>query len=52
MGRKLKSLSEVIKEIAERYDVPFEVAEAIIKDYINIQYYALTGREIGEDDLF
>ena len=52
MQNKLKTLNEVIKEIAERYGVAFEIAESIIKDYINIQYYSLTGRDIEEDDLF
>ena len=51
MQNKLKTLSEVIREIAERYGVNFEIAESIIKDYINVQYYTLTGREIEEDDL-
>lgn len=52
MQNRLKTLSEVIKEIADKYGIDFEIVESIIKDYINIQYYALTGREIEEDDLF
>ena len=48
----LKSIQQIIKELAEKYSIPYEIVEGIIKDYINIQCYALTGREIDERDLF
>lgn len=46
MSKELKSIHEIIKELAEKYGVEFEIVESIIKDYIEIQYYALTGREV------
>ena len=48
----MKSMQQIIKEIAEKYGVQYEIAEQIIKEYINIQYYSLTGKEINEGELF
>ena len=48
----LESIQQIIKELAEKYNIPYEIVEEIIKDYINVQCYALTGREIDERDLF
>jgi hypothetical protein len=44
--------SEVVRLIAERYGVPAELVEAILRDYVALLYFSLTGREPeGNDSL-
>ena len=42
---KLRSWEEVAQELSERYNIPLEIVEAIILDYLGLLYYSLTGRE-------
>ena len=50
---QLKSFTEIAIEIAAKYGIQEEIVEAIIREWLGILYYAVTGREPGaEDDLF
>lgn len=45
MEQKLMSSKEAIKILADKYNVSFEAAEGIIRDFISDLYYAITGRD-------
>jgi hypothetical protein len=45
MSTNLISSKEAIKILASKYGVSCEVAQGIIRDFINDIYYAITGRE-------
>ncbi len=45
MNQNLISSKELIQILADRYKISFEVAEGIVRDFINDLYYAITGRD-------
>ena len=49
---KLKSFTEVVRELAEKYGIQHELLESILIDWMNILYYATTGRDPSKGDLF
>ncbi len=49
---KLKPFLEVVREIAEKYNVPTEIAESIIRDFIALLYGQIHGVEDKDLEVF
>jgi hypothetical protein len=43
MGKELKSFQEVVKELSEKYNVPFEIVENILIDWTRLLYENMRG---------
>jgi len=38
MGEELKSFQDVVRELSEKYNVPFEIVESILIDWAKLLY--------------
>jgi hypothetical protein len=38
-GGKLRSFEDLVREIAEKYNVSFELVESILIDFVRVLYY-------------
>jgi len=38
MGNELKTFQEVVRELSEKYNVPFEIVEEILIDWTRLLY--------------
>lgn len=45
MAERLKTFTDVIRELSEKYDIPFEIVESIIMDYVSILYHSISPTE-------
>jgi hypothetical protein len=48
---ELRSFHDVIQDLANQFGIEYEIAESLILEFIKLNYFAITGREIDDSGL-